>query len=132
MRKIITIAVAPVAALLFTATAHAASFGGNGTFTVGGDIQPGIYHTSGPANGHSSCYWERDSNLDGDLDSIIANDNIKGPTTVRISSTDAAFKTDGCASWVLTAPVAPAPAPVAPEPAPAPAPAAPFSGSFGG
>jgi hypothetical protein len=127
MRKLIAVSIAPFAALLFAGTAHAApSFGGDGTFTVGGDIQPGIYHTTGPAAGNSSCYWERDKNLDGDLDSIIANDNIKGPTTVRISSTDAAFKTDRCATWTLVQPVAPAPAP-APAPLPAPAP----SGSAG-
>lgn len=112
MRKFITVAVTPIAALLFAGTAHAApTFGGDGTYTVGGDIQPGIYHTSGPADGNDSCYWERDSDLDGTLDSIIANDNIKGPTTVRISSTDAAFKTDGCAPWVMIQPAAPAPAP---------------------
>ncbi len=132
MRKIVTIAAAPIATLLFAATSHAAatSFGGEGTYTVGGDIQPGIYHTSGPS-GDIDCYWERDSDLSGTTDSIIANNLSSGPQTVRISSTDAAFQTKGCAPWVLTAPVlAPAPAP-APPPDPAPAPA-PATGSFGG
>jgi hypothetical protein len=129
MRKFATAIAVPFVGLLFAATAHATSFGGDGTYTVGGDIQPGIYHTTGPADG-DSCYWERDRNLDGDLDSIIANDNIRGPATVRISSTDAAFKTDRCATWTLVQPVAPVPAP-APDPAPAPRPAPAPSGSAG-
>ncbi|WP_280271951.1 hypothetical protein [Nocardia wallacei] len=126
MRKL-ALLFGPTAALMLAATAHAepaTSIPGDGTYVVGVDIQPGTYRTAGPADGRYGCYWERAKNLDGTVDSIIANDYGKGATTVRISSSDVAFKTSGCSSWTLAAP-APAPA------APAPAPARPPSGSFG-
>lgn len=74
-----------------------------GTFEVGtgaGQVPPGVYHTTGPArSGVPLCYWERDKDTSGDIDSIIANDPGNGPTTVTIASTDGAFKTRGCESW---------------------------------
>jgi hypothetical protein len=45
-------------------------------------------------------------NLDGDLDSIIANDNVfeaGTPVTVRILPTDKGFKSHGCGMWKKTA-----------------------------
>ncbi len=74
---------------------------GDGTYVVGTDIKPGLYKTSGPADASIPiCYWERDRDLSGGIGSIIANDNSNGPTTVQISSSDRAFKTSGCATWV--------------------------------
>jgi len=74
---------------------------GDGTYIVGTDIKPGLYKTTGPASSDfPNCYWERDRDLDGGLNSIIDNDNTKGQTTVKIASTDKAFKTTGCAAWV--------------------------------
>jgi hypothetical protein len=67
----------------------------DGTYLVGKDIPPGLYKT----DGSGGCYWERMSSLSGGLDSIIANDNISGPTTVQIAATDAAFKTSGGCTW---------------------------------
>jgi hypothetical protein len=75
---------------------------GDGTYVVGTDIKAGLYKTAGPADtgGFANCYWERDRDLSGGMGSIIANDNTSGPTTVQISSSDKAFKTSGCATWV--------------------------------
>lgn len=71
---------------------------GEGTYEVGDDIKAGKYRTVG-ADG-SNCYWARLKNTDGDLDSIIANGNVHGPTTVTIKTSDGAFQTSGCEPWV--------------------------------
>jgi hypothetical protein len=75
----------------------ATSFG-DGTYLVGTDIRAGLYKTEGVGDG-TGCYWERDKDLSGGLDSIIANDNISGPTTVQIASSDKAFKSNGGCEW---------------------------------
>lgn len=104
---------------------------GDGTFAVGTDIKPGTYRTAGPTpSGAANCYWERDKDLSGTLDSIIANADTVGPAIVQILPTDVAFKTSGCQPWTLMAgqsapsatgaPTAAAPAPPAPQPAPQP------------
>jgi hypothetical protein len=67
---------------------------GDGTFRVGSEIAPGTYHTN-PAG--SACYWERDGR---GTDNIIANDNITGPTTIDIASSDYAFTSSGGCDWV--------------------------------
>ena len=70
----------------------------DGTYRVGVDIAPGIYHTSG---GSDFCYWERTSGFGGTLDEVIANDITEGgPTTVEIKASDAGFTTNGCGTWV--------------------------------
>jgi hypothetical protein len=90
----------PAAAPTTTAAPAAVTIPGDGTYVVGTDIKPGLYKTSGPApDSIGDCYWERDKDLNGGFDSILANDNTKGQTTVKILSTDAAFKTTGCADW---------------------------------
>jgi hypothetical protein len=71
------------------------SIPGTGTFLVNKEIDPGTYRASSSAG----CYWERESNLNGDLDSIAANDNADGPVIVAISSADVAFKTSDCATF---------------------------------
>jgi hypothetical protein len=77
---------------------------GDGTYVVGTDIKPGLYKSAGPSADSNAafrnCYWERDKDLNGTLNSIAQNDNTQGQTTVKISSADAAFKTAGCAPWV--------------------------------
>lgn len=65
----------------------------DGTFRVGSEIQPGTYHTEG-----GDCYYERRRQGDG-IDAIIANDNITGPTTIDIRSSDYAFKSSGGCAW---------------------------------
>ena len=99
-------AAAAVAPVTVTETVPAASSAapagiGDGTYVVGTDIKPGLYKTTGPSDSSlPNCYWERDRDLSGGMDSIIANDNPKGQTTVQIASSDKAFKTSGCAPWV--------------------------------
>lgn len=72
-----------------------------GTYEVGSDIEPGKYKTTGPDSG-PSCYWARLKDTDGDFDSIIANGNAEGQTTVTISKTDGAFQTGDC-TWTKSA-----------------------------
>ena len=71
------------------------SIPGTGTFLVDEEISPGTYR----AGASPGCYWERQSGLDGSIDSIAANDNADGPVIVAISSADAAFKASGCATF---------------------------------
>lgn len=78
----------------------APSVAGDGIFEVGVDIKPGLYRAEG--NG----YWERLKNAEGDLDSIIANDNANGQAYVQIAKSDAYFSTSGMSDWVLVDPKA--------------------------
>jgi hypothetical protein len=71
----------------------------DGTHVVGRDIQPGEYRTAGPV-GERPCYWARLSDTTGSSESIVANDNIRGATTVTILPTDGAFETSRCQAWV--------------------------------
>jgi len=75
------------------------SIAGNGTYAVGGDVQPGTYRSAGPADSTGICYWARLKDTTGDMDSIIANDVGKGPQVVTVKKTDGAFSTRGCATW---------------------------------
>lgn len=67
----------------------------DGTYLVGRDIRPGLYQTDGDGD----CYWARLQNLRGDLNAILANDNIAGPTTVEVQSGDKAFEVSGGCEW---------------------------------
>jgi multidrug resistance efflux pump len=71
------------------------SIPGTGTFLVNKEITPGTYR----ADSSRGCYWERQSSLSGDIDSIAANDNADGPVIVAISSADVAFKAARCATF---------------------------------
>lgn len=74
---------------------------GDGTFLVGYDINPGVYHSAGPLRDRRpNCYWERSSADAGDVSSIIANDNSHGPVTITIMRSDRSFKSHGCLPWV--------------------------------
>ena len=70
----------------------------DGTVLVGMEIAPGMYHTDGQGDG-GGCYWERQANGNGGLDSIIANDNIDGPTSMTVQPSDYAFKSSGGCQW---------------------------------
>ncbi|NUR32271.1 MAG: hypothetical protein HOV83_41575 [Catenulispora sp.] len=99
--KAAPVTVTSTAAAPSSAPPAAAAGFGDGTYIVGTDIKPGLYKTTGPAASViPNCYWERERDLEGGLNSIIANDNAKGQTTVKIASTDKAFKTSGCNQWV--------------------------------
>lgn len=74
-----------------------AAFEGSGTFEVGSDLQPGTYLTTG--NDDGMCYWERAKDAKGDMDSILANDNVTGSSYVTIAKADKIFKTTDCKDW---------------------------------
>jgi hypothetical protein len=67
----------------------------DGEFRVGSEIKPGTYHTDATGK---QCYWERDNNGTG-IGAVIANDNITGPTTIDILSSDYSFKSSGGCDW---------------------------------
>ncbi|MET9786406.1 hypothetical protein [Streptomyces canus] len=74
--------------------------GDGGMFAVGADIAPGTYKSTG--NTDDSCYWERTKDAEHGVESILANDNVNGTAVVRISASDAYFKTTGCKDWKKT------------------------------
>ena len=74
------------------------AFGG-ATYEVGTDIVPGKWKTTGPT-GDDTCYWARLSDTSGSFESINANGNVSGPTTITIGGKDKAveFRGGGC-TW---------------------------------
>ncbi len=67
----------------------------DGDWKVGDEIRAGTWKTTGSV---SDCYWERTSS-GGDT---ISNNFItfaKSGVTVRVSSTDGSFSTEGCGEW---------------------------------
>lgn len=84
-----------VAVGIAEATKKANSFD-SGTYVVGKDIKPGTYKTSGSSD---MCYWERLRGLSGGFGDIIANGLPTGQALITISSSDVAFKTQGCETW---------------------------------
>jgi hypothetical protein len=64
-----------------------------GTYLVGRDIQSGTYKGQAGTDIMDSCYWVRLNNVNGDFNSIIANDNAVGQFYVQISGGDFAFST---------------------------------------
>jgi hypothetical protein len=74
-----------------------AAFKGDGDFQVGTDVKPGTYRTTG--NTDDMCYWERAKDASGELDSLIANDNVSGTSYVTILASDKLFKSSGCKDW---------------------------------
>ena len=72
---------------------RATTFGGDGMYLVGVDIEPGTYSSSGDG------YWERLKSAVGGVDGIIANGNPEGKATVKITKTDKFFSTTGMGEW---------------------------------
>lgn len=68
---------------------------GAGTYAVGTEIQPGTYRTTGA----TWCYWARLKSADGELSSIIANDNVDGSSTMVVKSSDAYVEFSGSCTW---------------------------------
>ncbi|MFE7172033.1 hypothetical protein [Streptomyces sp. NPDC057616] len=79
------------------AAAKKAAFAGDGDFRVGTDVKPGTYRTTGNSDG--MCYWERAKDAKGEMDSILANDNVSGTSYVTVKATDKLFKSTGCKDW---------------------------------
>jgi hypothetical protein len=72
----------------------------DGQLLVGTEVKPGTYRATVPADS-VGCYYARLKNLEGSVDSIIAN-GIGKPgekVTVTIKAADKAFQTDGCGDW---------------------------------
>ncbi|MEU9334959.1 hypothetical protein AB0D49_17590 [Streptomyces sp. NPDC048290] len=80
------------------------AFGGDGDYQVGSDIKPGTYRTSGNADG--MCYWERAKDAKGEVESILANDNVTGTSYVTVAASDKLFKSSGCSDWETVDPKA--------------------------
>ncbi|MEU9324221.1 hypothetical protein AB0D91_10480 [Streptomyces canus] len=74
-----------------------AAFAGDGDFQVGSDIKPGTYRTTGNSDG--MCYWERAKDASGEMDSLLANDNVTGTSYVTVKATDKLFKASDCNDW---------------------------------
>lgn len=81
-----------------TAVATKSAFAtfGDGTFTVGKDIQPGTYRTRVGATG---CYYARLKGFGGTVSDIINNDTTDGPAIVTISASDKGFQSTNCGTW---------------------------------
>lgn len=59
-----------------------------GTYLIGRDIEAGTF--KGQA-GSDTCYWARLKNVNGGVDSIIANDNSNGQYFIQVSADDFAL-----------------------------------------
>ncbi|POX65387.1 hypothetical protein C3492_02000 [Streptomyces sp. Ru62] len=81
-----------------------AAFEGDGEYQVGTDVKPGTYRTTG--NDDGMCYWERAKDASGELDSLLANDNVSGTSYVTVKPTDKLFKSSGCEDWEAVDPKA--------------------------
>lgn len=68
----------------------------DGTYRVGVDIEAGEYVTVG----QPTCTWTRLKATDGKPTSVIAKNAGSGQQVVSIATTDKAFQTQGCGSWV--------------------------------
>ncbi|WP_030603410.1 hypothetical protein [Streptomyces fulvoviolaceus] len=80
------------------------AFAGDGDFEVGSDVKPGTYRTTGNTDG--MCYWERAKDASGEMDSLLANDNVIGASYVTVKSTDKLFKSSDCNDWEAVDPKA--------------------------
>ncbi|GAB2873171.1 hypothetical protein GCM10027074_46090 [Streptomyces deserti] len=81
-----------------------AAFEGDGDFQVGTDLKPGTYRTTGNTDG--MCYWERAKDASGEMDSLLANENVSGTSYVTVKPTDKIFKSSGCNDWEAVDPKA--------------------------
>ena len=85
------------AAVTVTEQQVAANTIGEGTWTVGVDVEPGTYRTQEPVTG--SCYWAifRSGTNKGD---IVQNDIVKGGSPTVTIGAGQDFETSRCGSWV--------------------------------
>jgi len=87
-----------------TATPQPLAQLGDGTFLVPMQVRPGTWSTNGMSQISSSllgCYWARLRSLSGELNSVIASDNIAlgAPTAITVAPTDKAVKFSGGCQW---------------------------------
>lgn len=70
---------------------------GEGTFVVGSEMKPGLWKGIDASSG----YWARLRNASGELESIIANDNVgSGNAYVQVGRGDKYFEANGFSEWV--------------------------------
>jgi hypothetical protein len=69
------------------------SIDADGVYAIGQDITAGTWHTTGG----SECYYARLKTTD--TSEIIDNNNIDGPATVTVRSSDGAFQISGGCTW---------------------------------
>jgi len=84
----------------------AGAFPGEGTYRVGSEIKPGTY-VSSPSSSMGG-YWERLKCATGDLDCILANDNVEGQAFVTVLASDKYFSTSRMNAWRPASTVRPA------------------------
>jgi hypothetical protein len=65
----------------------------DGQYVVSGEIKAGLWHTD-----DGDCYYARLSDLEGGVNSIIANGNT-GPATIQINPSDRAVEFSGGCTW---------------------------------
>jgi hypothetical protein len=68
---------------------------GNGTYRVGADVRPGLYHSY---RNHLNCAWTRARDASGETRSVIARDVAKGDAYVDLEKGEF-FNTDQCTTW---------------------------------
>ncbi len=67
----------------------------DGIHTVGVEVQPGVYQTTGPSGTNAGgCYWTRSDGTGG----VIENGVITGPGTLTIELNEL-VETAGCQPW---------------------------------
>jgi len=67
----------------------------DGIHTVGVEVEPGIYQTTGPSGTNAGgCYWTRSDGESG----VIENGVITGPGTLTIALNEL-VETAGCQPW---------------------------------
>jgi hypothetical protein len=71
---------------------------GDGTWTVGVDVDPGVY----VAEGGEECRWARLGRMDVDYDDVVARGFVSRPV-VEIMDDDGGFVTQGCGAWTALA-----------------------------
>lgn len=72
----------------------------DGTYQVGVDVVAGRYKTDGPGSTSimDSCYLQRSKDDSGEFGSIIANDNVTGPSSVTVKKGEFVTFRGGC-TW---------------------------------
>jgi hypothetical protein len=67
----------------------------DGIHTVGVEVQPGVYQTTGPSGTNAGgCYWTRSDGAGG----VIENGVITGPGTLTVHLNEL-VETAGCQPW---------------------------------
>jgi len=79
-------------------TSRRSSIAGDGIWSVGKQIVPGIYRAS--TDGSDGCYWAISSDFTSSFSSIIENDFTYSPNpVVQIFADDVSFESSYCGSW---------------------------------